>query len=115
MRDGLTTTPNPGPVQNRQELNDNRLVPGVTIRNNILAQNETGGIRFSGDLPALATDQPAPIPFGRIINNTIVGGAIATAPDADPAIFAGVSFDVTIGKEKFSALSEICPSGFASR
>jgi parallel beta-helix repeat protein len=68
---------NPGSVQNLSVLNGLRLVPGITIRNNVIANIGTGGILFSGDNNG--GGQPlAPVPFGKIINNTIYGGATAT-------------------------------------
>jgi hypothetical protein len=46
-----------------------------TVTNNVLAFNQTGGIRFSGDAgdPAAGPLQPAVVPFGRVLNNTIYG------------------------------------------
>jgi parallel beta-helix repeat protein len=68
---------NPGSVRNLSVLNGPRLVPGITIRNNVVANIGTGGILFSGDNNGAG--QPlAPVPFGKIINNTIYGGASAT-------------------------------------
>ena len=62
-------------MRNLAEVNTARLAPGVTVTNNILAYNQAGGIRFSGDAgdPAAGALQPAIVPFGRIINNTIYG------------------------------------------
>ena len=81
----------PGPVRNLATVNTERLVPGTTITNNVLAYNRSGGIRFSGDvpepidptipidpddpttIPVPAPRQPAAVPFGRVLNNTIYG------------------------------------------
>ena len=41
--------PSSGPVRNLREINQQLLVPGVTITNNVLAFNAEGGIHFSGD------------------------------------------------------------------
>ena len=68
---------NPGSVQNLSVLNNQRLVPGITIRNNVVANIGTGGILFSGDTNG-AGQALAPVPFGKIINNTIYGGSSAT-------------------------------------
>jgi len=68
-----TNAPRPGAARNLSQLNNLRLAPGVTITNNVIANNEAGGIDFQGD-PGLPNTQPAPVPFGRIVNNTIVGG-----------------------------------------
>jgi len=67
----------PGSVRNLAVLNANRLVPGVTIRNNVVANLGTGGILLSGQTnPA---NQPlAPVLFSKVVNNTIYGGASAT-------------------------------------
>ena len=52
-------------------------MPGVTIENNLVAASQSGGILFSGD--ANSGEVPlAPVPFGRILNNTIYGGALGT-------------------------------------
>jgi hypothetical protein len=67
--------PRPGPVRNLSQINTARLAPGVTITNNVLAENALGGIDLNGDpgdTTGLGT-QPAAVPFGRVINNTIVG------------------------------------------
>ncbi len=63
-----------GSVRNLAVLNASRLVPGVTIRNNVVANLGTGGILLSGQTnPA---NQPlAPVLFSKVINNTIYGGA----------------------------------------
>ena len=70
-----TGAPSPGPVRNLAEVNTARLAPSVTVTNNILAYNQAGGIRFSGDPgnPAAVSLQPATVPFGRIVNNTVYG------------------------------------------
>ncbi|MBT4011407.1 MAG: hypothetical protein HOF15_03725, partial [Planctomycetaceae bacterium] len=64
--------PHQGAVRHLDEINDAGLVPGVTVTNNLITYSGAGGIRFSGDAngAGLAT---GPVPFGRIINNTIVG------------------------------------------
>ncbi|MEI6540578.1 MAG: right-handed parallel beta-helix repeat-containing protein, partial [Planctomycetota bacterium] len=66
-----------GAVRNLSTLNAQRLVSGVTIRNNVIANLGAGGILFSGDTNP--GSQPlAPIPFGKIVNNTIYGGIVPT-------------------------------------
>ena len=69
---GVGTAPHPGPARNLSQINNSQLAPGVTITNNIIARNQQGGIEFSGDASIVGV-QPAVVPFGRIINNTIVG------------------------------------------
>jgi len=66
----------PGSIRNLATLNALRLIPGVTIRNNVVANLGTGGILFSGDLNNNSIPL-APVPFGKIINNTIYGGSSA--------------------------------------
>jgi hypothetical protein len=74
-RDATTGIPHPGAIRNLPDISDTRLVPGVTITNNLIARSGTGGIMFSGDPndPNTGSDQVAPVPFGRVINNTIFG------------------------------------------
>jgi len=70
---GTGIAPRPGPARNLTQLNNSQLAPGVTIKNNVIVSNDSGGIDFQGD-PRVPNTQPAIVPFGRIINNTIVGG-----------------------------------------
>ena len=65
-----TDVPQPGSAINYPVLNTSDLVPGVVVTNNVIAYFGDTGILFSGD-----SDQSAdPVtPFGRIVNNTIVG------------------------------------------
>ena len=80
--EGGNSTPHQGPPRNLRELNTARLAPGVVAMNNVLYENLQGGIRFSGDNAGGANRQPAAVPFGRLINNTIVG-------TTDPATVRG--------------------------
>ncbi|MBT6847106.1 MAG: right-handed parallel beta-helix repeat-containing protein, partial [Planctomycetaceae bacterium] len=70
--------PHPGPVRNLSQLNSDRLVPGVSIINNLLygngdLLNNTGGaIRYSGSATLVDGDVGA-VPYGRILNNTLYG------------------------------------------
>lgn len=67
--------PYPGSPINFGTLNNDRLAPGVIIVNNVVANVGNGGIRYSGDAAAGPT---APVPFGKIANNTVYGGQSAT-------------------------------------
>ncbi|MFO0869761.1 MAG: GEVED domain-containing protein [Pirellulales bacterium] len=67
-RDATTNQPHQGPVRQLSELNYQQLAPGVVVANNLLVGNIDGGIRLSGD-----TAFGSPVPFGRVINNTIFG------------------------------------------
>jgi len=64
--------PNPGSAVNFPSLNNERLVPGAIISNNLIFNFGQAGIVFAGD-PNPANDPIAVVPFGKIINNTIVG------------------------------------------
>jgi hypothetical protein len=74
-RDAGGSLPHPGAVRNLNEFNTARLVRGVAITNNTISNNSTGGILVSGDPGA---DPLAPVPVGRIYNNTIFGGQLPT-------------------------------------
>jgi titin len=61
-----------GAVKNTPVLNASRLVPGVVVANNVVAStHREAAILFSGDPSA---GLAAPVPYGRIVNNTIHGG-----------------------------------------
>lgn len=87
-RDATDNLPSPGSVRNLPTLNNNRLVPGVSIVNNIVDSARTGGIFFSGD-PNTGNTADAAVPFGRILNNTIYGGATATGIGIRVTDYAG--------------------------
>lgn len=57
---------------------DEGLVPGVVIQNNIIAGSS--GIRFAGETSA---NPYAPVPFGRIVNNTLVGAGAGVGLQID--------------------------------
>ena len=90
-----------GPVRNLQNQNTERLVPGVTIFNNVIARSGSGGIHFSGD-PATVNTQSGPSPFGRIVNNTIYGRqsndtGILVNENASPTIMNNIVANSNIG------------------
>ena len=92
-RDPVTGAPNPGSVRNTVVLNSDRWIPGAVIVNNELLFNRSGGIEIVGDTaaaPAIA----APVPFARIVNNTIVGGAVGLDASADPQVIQGIYFEM---------------------
>ncbi len=83
-RDPISNSPNPGSVRNTITLNNQRLIPGAVVVNNELVGNIGGGINIVGDI-ATGNVPAAPVPFARIVNNTILGGTvteIATPPAA---------------------------------
>ncbi|MAR10467.1 MAG: hypothetical protein CL681_10895 [Blastopirellula sp.] len=84
-----TDLPHSGPTRQLREVNIEGVIPGVVIENNLLATNQQGGIRYSGDSNAVGS----PNPLGRIVNNTIFGDTVVQidSPDVD-IVFA---FDVS--------------------
>jgi hypothetical protein len=73
---GSANLPHPGSVLNGPTLNSDNLVPGPQISNNVIYNFGQTGIQFSGD-PNAAGNPLAAAPYGRIVNNTIYGGATA--------------------------------------
>ena len=71
----------PGAAAPLREVNTERLVPCVTIENNLIVGSGTAGILFSGDPNTSGAE--AAVPYGRIINNTIYGG-LSTAVEPPP-------------------------------
>ena len=67
--DGL---PRPGSPRLLRNQNEDGLIPGAVISNNVITNSGTGGIAFGGDVNADGT-YASPVLFGRIVNNTIVG------------------------------------------
>jgi hypothetical protein len=99
-RDAVTGAPSSGVARNLPVLNTDRLVPGVTVSNNIFVDNGNGlgdsaGILFSGD-PNPEGAPVATVPFGRIINNTFYGSedfnnvGIQVTENAGPSILNNV-------------------------
>ena len=75
-RDPVSGSPNPGSVRNTLTINNQRLLPGAVIMNNELFANTTGGISIAGEPNTAANLPPAPVPFARIVNNSILGGTV---------------------------------------
>jgi hypothetical protein len=89
--------PDPGAPRILAIENSHRWVPGVSISNNIISGSGDAAIQFAGD--AVTGADTAAVPFGRIVNNTLVGSVIPGLPvgpetangllidnDVDPAI-----------------------------
>jgi len=89
--DGNVNLPHPGAPISTSVLNTVRLAPGVVIENNLITNVGAVGILFQGD--ANASGPNAVVPFGRILNNTIFGGAVATG--GGPATPTGVGIQVS--------------------
>lgn len=93
----------PGAPRHMREVNNEGLVPGVAVINNILSFNETGGIHFSGDVNAAGMVGPA-VPFGRIVNNTVVGDldtgvGIQVSDFASPTLLNNIVTNSQVGLE----------------
>jgi hypothetical protein len=80
VRDADNNAARPGAPRLLFEENNARLAPGVTVKNNVISYNREGAILFSGD-PQVAGQPDSAVPFGRIINNTLVGGRPAALPE----------------------------------
>jgi VCBS repeat-containing protein len=98
--DGSLTSP--GSPINGPTLNTQRLVPGVHVENNIVANFGQGGVLFSGDAVG-GTAPLATVPFGRIVNNTIYGGTspsgvgIQVTENASPTILNNILANSAVG------------------
>ena len=100
-RDGSGNTPHVGPPRTTREVNAVGLTTGVVLANNVIARSGQGGISFTGD-PNPAGEQRAAIPFGRIVNNTIVGTGgngtgIFVANNASPTLLNNIVADLATG------------------
>lgn len=74
--------------------NPGRFLPGVVIENNVLAYNVAGGISISGDAD-LPNVPLAPVPFARVVNNTIYGN-LDQGGAADTGIFVTTNAGPTL-------------------
>ncbi|MFM7077445.1 MAG: hypothetical protein ACKO3G_15480, partial [Planctomycetaceae bacterium] len=93
--------PNPGSPQNFPVLNNAGLVPGAVVVNNVIAGSGKAGILFAGD-PGTLGAAAGPVPFGRIVNNTIWGGeaaarGIEVRDNAAPTILNNLFADLASG------------------
>ncbi|APZ94408.1 GEVED domain-containing protein [Fuerstiella marisgermanici] len=93
--DGLA---HPGSVRTTQEVNTQRLVPGVVVSNNVIANNGTGGIFYSGDA---GTSPNGVASVGRIVNNTVVGSGggtgITVNQGASPTLLNNIVANFNLG------------------
>ncbi len=76
--------------RNLVELNSEALVPGVVVQSNVLAFNDVGGLRISGI--AAGGSGRDPVPFDRIVNNTVIGGTVTPGETAPSATINGIVF-----------------------
>jgi parallel beta-helix repeat protein len=123
--------PHAGPPKNFSELNGQRLAPGVTIENNIVAKSGSVGIEFLGDAN---NTTPGAVPFGRIVSNTVYGSnsndvGIRVADQASPTILnniiSNVAFGISVSPDSNTTVvganlfdvnvpNPIVPAGFAN-
>ncbi len=101
-RDGPEGNTHQGPTRVTREINNQRLVPGVVVENNVVFANIGGGIRFAGDPNINAAGQVASVPFGRIVNNTVYGRlggdtGIQVANNASPTLLNNIVSNFDIG------------------
>ncbi len=81
--------PRPGSANLLRNQNTDALIPGAVISNNVVVNSGAGGILFSGGT-ANNGQAPAPVPIGRIVNNTVVGdgtgSGIIVSSSASPTL-----------------------------
>ncbi|PHQ35629.1 tandem-95 repeat protein [Rhodopirellula bahusiensis] len=103
-----TGVPHQGSLINFPQLNSPRLVPGVVIQNNVISGESA--IRFAGET---TTEAGRSVPFGRIVNNTLVGFGDGTGIDvigqAAPTIINNIlsEFGTAIDVEGFNATNTV--------
>ncbi len=97
-RDAIGNRPSPASVRNLPTINNSRLVPGITIENNLIVNAAAGGIRFRGD-ENLGNVSMAAVPFGRILNNTVYEGAVGieVSRNASPTILNNIVANASTG------------------
>ena len=83
-RDSIGNAPHAGAARNFPTLLNSRLVPGVVVSNNVIHASGAAGVSYAGAIDDASMPNSVR-PFGRILNNTIVG--------TDPT--AGVGVDVS--------------------
>lgn len=95
-------------VRNLRDANTQRLVAGLTIENNLIVNNGSGGINIEGD-----TDLTAPVVFSRILNNTVFGGispagsGILVTGNATPTLLNNILANNAIGIDAATAASSM--------
>jgi len=77
LRDAGSNLAHPGSVRVLPTLNNQRLAPATIIQNNVISNFGIGGILLSGDSNA-GNVPNAVVPFHKIVNNTVYGGASPT-------------------------------------
>lgn len=97
-----SNAPTPGVVRNLPTINADRLVPGAVINNNVILGSGSAGILFSGQTNSAGVPDAA-VPFGRIFNNTIYGGAtpagtgVQVTDNAGPTLLNNIFANLATG------------------
>ncbi|MEM8910982.1 MAG: tandem-95 repeat protein [Planctomycetota bacterium] len=88
----------PGSARLLRNDNPTDLIPGAVIINNVVADSGSGGIQFSGGTFDDG-ESPAPNLFGRIVNNTVVGGSDGILIDgrANPTVINNIIAEAGTG------------------
>ncbi len=69
--------------RNLAELYSQKLMPGVVVQSNVLATTRVTGIQITGLPNNVQTSSADPVPFDRIVNNTIFGGTLQKVESTD--------------------------------
>ena len=88
----------PGSSRLLSTENDANLIPGAVIANNVVYDSGAGGIFFAGEQHVSGT-YPAPISFGRIYNNTLVGDGVGAGVTVNSAASPTLLNNVVSGFE----------------
>ncbi|GAA5506096.1 tandem-95 repeat protein [Novipirellula caenicola] len=107
--------PHQGSTVNFAQPDSKRLIPGVVIQNNIVTG--ASAIRFAG---SNGVDPSLPVPFGRIVNNTLVGDGpaagtgVAVVGYASPTIMNNIitGFNLGIADPQISNVDVIVRSNY---
>jgi len=106
----------PGGVAMLRNQNTDRLIPGTVITNNVVTATQGTGIVFSGISPT-GGSAPAPVPFGRIVNNTVVGSGagigISVSNSTSPTVLNNVISGFSTGLNIDASSSSTVENGNA--
>ncbi|TVP99516.1 MAG: tandem-95 repeat protein [Planctomycetaceae bacterium] len=105
------SVPHPGSTINFPQRNSDRLVPGVVIQNNVISGSS--GIRYLGET---VTAPQRPVPFGRIVNNTLVGAnagiGVEVGVNSSPTVMNNIVTQFATGIGGTTGLAEITHNYF---
>ncbi|TWT69332.1 tandem-95 repeat protein [Crateriforma conspicua] len=90
----------PGSAALRRNVNPESQIPGAVLTNNVVYDSGVGGILFAGGTQN-AGQSPAPVSYGRIVNNTVVGNGsgsgITVESSAAPTLLNNVVTNFATG------------------